>query len=593
MTGRNPEELRWNEDPQNPPCAVTPETQARAGLVSTPYGDLRFLNVRGSLEEMAVQLAVRMRDEAHLGPVPFFSHYLEHVFVNSPMRRVAKVLDDAMYGTVGRRLKKQFPDEMRRAIHAFGRVAEIDMKVLWRAYLMPELFLWVVGTYHRMLGTDPARGLGGPPTFGCTSAVAVPPFAPTTLHGRNFDYFGLDTWDRFASVVFYHPDNGLDYVAVSSAGILGAGATAMNAAGLTLVIHQHFPKKFDLDGVPVGIASERVMREATTLEEAVRILREYPPVSGWTYVMTEGDTGRAAIFEVAPGEDNLQFVDPESAKLGYANVYWGENLVDTEVDYYPEYRRCNYARQTRVGECLTGLVDAPTPPDVARILGDATDPFSGEERLLGPTIMSVLTVASVVFEPAARRVWVGAGRSPTSRGWFIPFRLDAEAGGAGGPDFEAMPFIPFPGWHESADGKAFEFYRQACQLSAEGKTDDDKLLVLVEHALALSSDDPNLRVLAGLIALRLGRGRRAEGGFRRALEQIDRKDRRAELELFLGWALDLQGQRGAAKHLYKGVLRNAEADEVVKSRARYNRYFRFDQSAASGLNIDFTYGGVP
>lgn len=583
----------WGADPTNPPCIVTAETSDRAGLVATPYGDLRFLNVAGTTEEMAVQLGLRTRDEVKLGPVPSFAGHLERTFANSPVRRVAGLLDSATHGFVGRRLRGNFPADVQRAIAAYARVTEVDEDDVWRAYLMPELFLWVVGTYHKILGTRRAAGLGAAPMFGCTSAITLPPRSDRTLHARNFDYFGLDTWDRFPTVVFFHPDQGLDYVSIAAAGVLGAGATCMNAAGLTLVIHQHFPDEFDLDGVPVGVATDRVMREARTIEEAVRILREHPPVSGWTYVMTEGDTGRAAVFEVAPGKEHLAWAAEGEGGLGYANVYWGKNLVDTEVDYYPEYRRCNYARQDRVRQCLVELTDAAAPVDLARVLGDFTDPATGRERLLGPTIVNVLTVASVVFDPAHRRVWVAAGRSPTCRGWYIPFDLEARGPRRGGPTFDESPFIPFPGWHETANGKAFEFYRQASALQQQDGARDDKLLVLVEHALALAPDEPYLRVLAGLVALRLGRGRRAEGAFRRALEAIEGPDRRAEVGLFLAWSLDVQGQRGAAKHLYKTVLADRHADEIVRSRARYNRIFRFTHAQASGLNIDFTYGGVP
>jgi hypothetical protein len=584
----------WNpDDLTNPPCTVTPEAPERAGMVATPYGDLRFLNVSGTLEEMAVQLGTRTRDEAHLGPVPFFANHLERVFRDSPVKRVARILDDATYQTIGRKLRNNIPEDVRRSIQAYARVTELDLQMVWRAYLMPEIFLWVLGTYHRMLGTKRASGLGRAPMFGCTSAITVPPRSGTTLHGRNFDYFGADYWDRFATVVFYHPDDGLDYVATSSAGMVGGGITAMNSAGLTFAVHQHFPDRFDLSGVPVGIAGDRVMRQARTIEDAVAVLRDHPPVSGWTYVMTEGDTGRAAVYEVAPGKEHLHFADPDDGALGYANVYWGRDLRDVEIDYYPEYRRCNYARQERVRQCLVGTGDEADPRDIARILGDFEDPRTGRQRLLGPTITSVHTVASVVFEPERRRVWVGAGRSPACRGWFIPFGLESAGPRRGGPDFDVRPFIPYPGWHENPAGKSFEFYRQACVLSQEEEPSDDRLLVLVEHALALKPDEPYLRVLAGLVALRLGRGRRAEGAFRRALEEIERPDRRAEVGLFLAWSLDLQKQRGAAKHLYKTVLNDTDADDVVRSRARYGRWFRFDRKQARRLNIDFTYGGVP
>lgn len=77
------------------------------------------------------------------------------------------------------------------------------------------------------------------------------------------------------------------------------------------------------------------------------------------------------------------------------------------------------------------------------------------------------------------------------------------------------------------------------------------------------------------------------------MESIDRRDRRAEVMLYLAWSMDVQGRRPTARHLYKKVRRDADADDIVRSRARYNTFFRFDEDAASKINIDFIYGGVP
>lgn len=592
---RGPREARaWNpKDPTQPPVSVTAESGHKPGFVGTPYGELYFMNVSGTPEEMAAAQGRRMREKAHLGVVPFFARYLERVLANSPIKRAAGVLDWAAHAMVSRKLQKNIPHEFKRMITAFCDAADLDEDYVYRAYLMPEVFLYVLGNYHRMLGTSPTQGLGAAPMFGCTSAIAAPPVGDTVLHGRNFDYFGIDYWERFSSVTFHHPTDALSYVSVSTAGLIGGGITSMNSAGLTLVVHQHFPREFDLkSGVPVGVAGDMAIRSATTIEEAVEILRAHPPVSGWTYVMSEGDTGKAAIFEVAAGGyENLQWLDSSHGVMAYANVYWGKEFVDLEVDYYPEYRRCNFARQARARSCVTGLDDGARPIEVAEILADVTDPETGEERLLGPTIANVSTVASVVFEPAARRIWVAAGTSPASRGWYVPFKLGSDDE-PGGPDLSESPFTPFPGWRESPAGKAFEYYRRAAHLSAEGET-DERLVVLIEHALALHPEEPYLRVLAGLVSLRLGRGRRAEGALRRAMESIDRRDRRAEVMLYLAWSMDVQGRRPTARHLYKKVRRDPDADDVVRSRARYNSFFRFDEDAASKINIDFIYGGVP
>ncbi len=584
--------FRWSDDPSNPPCSFVPERALKPGFVATPYGELYFLNLHGSRVEMARQQGERFKDIANLGVIPFFRGYLEGVLSNSPVKRVAGVVDWATGAVIGERLKRNVPQEFAEAIGAFAEAAGLPERDIYQAYLMPETFLFILSTYHRILGTEVATGLGAPPMFGCTSAITVPPKSNTTLHGRNFDYFGVDAWDRYPTVVFHHPDQGHDYVSMSTAGLIGGGITSMNSAGLTLAVHQHHPNDYDLDGVPVGIAGDYAIQHASNIDEAVEIVKDFPPCAGWTYVMTEGDTGRAAIYEVAKGRDYFREVQPDEAAMGYANVYWGKELHEAEVEFYPEFSRCNYARQDRVVQCLRGD-GARDVQDIAKIIGDLNDPESGKERLMGPTIVNVTTVGSVVFEPEHRRVWVGAGRSPTCRGWYIPFTMSLpDSPDKGGVDTSVMPFVPFPGWHESPSGKAFEYYRKAMVQANDGEP-DERLIVLVEHALALHSDEPYLRVLAGLISLRLGKGLRAEGAFQRALEKVERRDRRAEIQLFMAWAMDLQGSRSRAKKLYKDVSRNPDADTITKQRAVKGRLVRFTAKDAAGINIDFIYGGVP
>ncbi len=189
-------------------------------------------------------------------------------------------------------------------------------------------------------------------------------------------------------------------------------------------------------------------------------------------------------------------------------------------------------------------------------------------------------------------MWVGSGGSPTARNWFIPFSLSAKDSHTGGPDLSQTPFVPDRGWHQSAHGQAFELYRKACHRYWAGET-DSRLLILIEHALALFPQEPNLHVLAGLLALRIGRAKRAEGAFRRALEQVANSARRAEIGLFLAWALDLQEQRGAAKYLYKRILKDDACDGPTRKRARLGRWKRFTKSQAENLPLDFVYAGVP
>lgn len=569
------------------------ETADAPGHVATPSGRIYYLNVSGTLPSMGRQTGEKLADLVPHGPVPTYSTFLAETLKNSPLARFSNLFQWATSRWATDELIDQIDGDYRRAVEALAAPLPLSTQSLLEAYTLPESLLWLIGTVHKMVGTERATGLGRPPIGGCTSAVVRPPVAPTTYHARNFDWYGFGPWEQTACVQFYHPDSGLDYASVGSAGLFGGGYTAMNSAGLTLAVHQHVVDTFDFEGVPVGIAGDRVMRRARNIDEAVDILRRHPPVAGWSYVLTEGDSGNCCVVELAPGREALHRLPPDEHRLAYTNAYWGEPFEDAEIDFYPEYRRDSVARQTRAlqrtGELSGGDVD---PQAMAAILGDFVDPTEGDERLIGRSIASVHTISSVVFEPEERRIWVGSGDSPTSRSWFVPFRLRRpDRSDRGGPDTDAVPFHPHPGWHRSSHGRAFELYRRACVESFEGET-DKRLLIRIEHALALYPEDPALHMLGGLLALRLGRGRRAEGAFRRTLERVNHLTRRAEATLYLGWALDLQDQRSAARQMYREVLRMESADPAVRRRARVRRWLAFSEEKAARLSIDFIHVGT-
>jgi hypothetical protein len=546
---------------------------------------------------MGTSIGRRLADPIRRGPIPFFTTFLAQILRNSPIRRASNVAQWATHQWVTRRLVAHLPDYLTEQLSAMAEAVDLREESVGRAWTLPETYLWMIGSYHRLRGTERATGLGHPPIGGCTSAVVTPPAASTLLHGRNLDYYGIGYWEPTTTVTFYHPDDALDYVSVGAAGLLGGGITGMNAAGITLAVHQHVVDTFDLEGDPVGTAGDRVMRRARTLDEAIEILRRHDPVAGWSYVLTEGDTGEVALVETAPERDPYVYRLPdEETHFGYSNVYWGEEFEDAEIDYYPEYHRNARARQSRVLDQTSQFSaegDRADPEAVASILGDFTDPTRNKTRLVGRSIASVATVASVVFEPAERRVWVGSGPSPASRSWFVPFSLESsDRPGQGGPDRDVQPFHPHPEWTTRAHGQAFDLYRQACLRFREGES-DKRLMILIEHALALYPDDPDLHLLAGLLALRLDRSRRAEGSFRRALERVTDLTRRAEIELYLGWALDLQDERASARQMYREVRRAPSADPVVQQRARRALWIPFSTSKAEQLPLDPIQVGVP
>ena len=89
-------------------------------------------------------------------------------------------------------------------------------------------------------------------TFGFNTAVQIATDAIDRLHTT------AESHDRVMVVEVMGRHSG--WIA-THAGIAGGAITGMNAAGLSFAVHQHFPAVFDLEGEPVGLAGEQVLRE--------------------------------------------------------------------------------------------------------------------------------------------------------------------------------------------------------------------------------------------------------------------------------------------------------------------------------------------
>ena len=486
---------------------------------------------------------------------------------------------------VTRRMARNLSPPVLEAFEALGEACGVDPELLTRAHLMPETFTWLINQWRRIPGVPSAPGMGAPPSYGSTSLLRRAPHG--LLHGYNLDYFGANYWERYATVTFYRPDRGFDYAAVGSAGFLGAGCAAMNAAGLTLGAHQRHTTDLDVGGVSIGPAADAVMRSAATIEQAIAALRRYRPVSAWTYVLGEGETGRVALVTRAPGDESIWELPPDHTTLSFVHEEPGQDPGAAALP--PGWRRILRGRAQRAEALADELASAPFGAEaIAAGLADMRAPgASSTPRLMGPNIANVHTVGSVVFDPARRRLWVGAGPTPSSRGWFIPLDL-----ARGEPDLDVLPFSPTPDWKESSHGKAFEFYRQAHYRALEREA-PERLLILIEHALAHWPDDPDLHALCGLLAIKAGRAQRAEGALRRALELAHGAARRAELGLYLAWSLDIQGQRMAARHLYKKLRASTDASAPVARQAARLRWTGFGAAGAHLIPIDMTLARAP
>ena len=135
-------------------------------------------------------------------------------------------------------------------------------------------------------------------------------------HGRVLDYLRGAGLEENAVVMVIRPDQGNAWVNVSYAGFLGS-VTAMNEKHISIG-EMGGRGEGAWDGKPMAQLMREVMEKASTLDEAVDIMRRTPRTCEYYYVIGDANTGKAVgvkatpeIFElVHPGEAHPQLPEP-------------------------------------------------------------------------------------------------------------------------------------------------------------------------------------------------------------------------------------------------------------------------------------------
>ena len=562
----------FSRAPRRDPVSAAPSRYER-------FEGFHVLRLEGTDYEMGYQHGALLKEAIGRGPLPYFGDFVDRIIVRSfglvgkPLARAAGI---GLGETVGRRIASRFPGYVREALEGLADGAEIPRTQLLRAVTMPETYLFILATVIQRRKYPIAPRLSVP-MMGCTSVVAWGDATTNgqMLHGRNFDYQGVGAWDTEPLIAFYRPKDGQRYVSIASAGIHFGGITAMNESGLTLVVHQHLASlDFDLGGLPIGAAGDRIMREAKNLDDARRILDEHVPNGAWTYVITSAKEKQALCYEVT--SKRRAWFHPEGDTFGYTNMYLSKVFDGCEVYAYPAQWHHNAGRFHRANQLLSsarGNIDADR---IASFLGDLGD----ETCRFQSAISCLQTVASVVFAPADGVVHVATGRAPVPNQPYVAFDLDEERPRPDLPRLAGGTNIP------SDARAAFDDYRAAYE-AYFNRDDVEEARRLVERARAVQPKQAVYAFVAGALALGQGDASVAEAAFDRAIElghQV--AERRASFHLWRGRARDLLGKRSEAILDYGKALSGDRMVAAAAAKGR-SRPYRLKQVA-----VEWNFGEV-
>jgi isopenicillin-N N-acyltransferase-like protein len=252
--------------------------------------------------------------------------------------------------------------------------------------------------------------------LGECSAFAVTPARSAdghTLIGQNWDWL-LHSADTVV-VLEVEQDGRPDFVTIVEAGLLAK--TGMNSSGIGLVTNALVS---DADrgvpGIPYHVALRAIL-DAESISDAYAALQRGERSSSGNYLIAHRD-GLAANIEAAPGDfSRLALTFPTEGLLLHTNHFLSRDLAGTDVGLWvmPDspFRLQRLAEQT-AGRSTLSI------EHFRAVLADHANHPSGvccHPDRRWPVLEQGETVASVLMDVDARRMWLADGRPCTA-----PFR---------------------------------------------------------------------------------------------------------------------------------------------------------------------------
>jgi predicted choloylglycine hydrolase len=337
---------------------------ARHGKGELRYVDgMPVLSVAGSPEEIGEQIAVLgIRPAPRLPSYPrdmLRQHGLELFW--QPLLGISQVL------------LERFPRDYRREYDAMIR-AGVDPDALQAGNTFFDIKRLVACS---ALIVDPQR-----------SATQGP------LMGRNLDFETLGYLHEYSVITAYRPDGKHAFVSVGFPGLIGC-LSGMNDAGLSVAVLEVFlandaSLRFDPNGIPFAMLVRRLLEECATVEEALKLLCSLR--RGCRLNLAVCDRQGGAVFEMTP--DTVVVRRAPTGVTPCANHFASRELAPPlQVNFWQTLDRFEKleAASNRPWLDLTDVADA-----------------------MRSVCFRKYTLHTLIFEPAALRMYVGMGSMPST-----------------------------------------------------------------------------------------------------------------------------------------------------------------------------------
>ncbi|UCH34704.1 MAG: neutral/alkaline non-lysosomal ceramidase N-terminal domain-containing protein [Armatimonadota bacterium] len=312
-------------------------------------------------------------------------------------------------------LERHLPPEYVLEIHGLADGLGLDYDTT--LFLQVMLAIVEQPTMKKMLGVGAS----------CSNMVAIGSAtrrAGDLIHGRNLDWGMGEVLPQVATVAFYKPAAGHDFVAVNWAGMVGC-LTAMNAAGLCIGEESvSSPLDTSVDGKPLFLLIREAIQYCDSLDQAVDFVAETPGTCGYHVTICDGNLRDARTVEVTAHHHAVR-VPRDDVLFGCVGerrpeMFEGGALPHPDIARADSSSDSRYARLRELAAEYHGRIDVPR---MAEFLRDDIDPRSGKPGSSGHSVCNSSTLHSVVMRPGRRDLWVAQGEMPAPTGEYVHYEL--------------------------------------------------------------------------------------------------------------------------------------------------------------------------
>lgn len=250
----------------------------------------------------------------------------------------------------------------------------------------------------------------------CSALAARSPGVGGFLSGRNLDYpLFIDVLVSLQTLFVVEPHRGQSFASLAWPGYIGV-CTGLNRAGVALSQLSAMSRDISLQGMPAALRFRQGLEAGDSVVGVAEAILAAPGTIGNNLLLASGQEAR--VLELSARQSTVR--TPVAGLLTVTNHYQSATMAPWRgrfpkrppfsvlaSHYFSEaYSR---ARNTRLQELAQS--QTPSPEALCAILSD--------NQIANPG-----TVASVVFAPGERTLWVARGQTPpVNHGPFQEIRL--------------------------------------------------------------------------------------------------------------------------------------------------------------------------